>query len=434
MIVTPYATFKGYGGYRGAGSRYPSHYGARLGALLGEGVERGAGMIPRLLGFGAYEIKRNTLLGMGTDPPSINNSQSDKVIFRHREFIGDVRTGTIPAGQTVTEFKIDSFNINPANTRLFPLGSNIAANFQEYEMRGMIVEIKTLSSEFALSSILGSMFVGTQYNAGSPAPETKQELENLQFSTSSKPSESLIHGIECARALNVDTHLYVAVDNNYNGGDPRFFDLGTIYVGTQGNPLANAPIGELWVSYEVALIKPRLQAPITKSLYYASSNLSSGNLFSSAGLGNAHANISPSSYQGIDIVQTQTSFIDINFPKISQSWKVNMYWRFSASIVPETFTFELPAGANAGMTLKEVYSNHMDTTFQSGTFYGANEDSFASDEFCLGFIVDINQQNATDQFNIARITMIDLNPFPANPVNCCYIDITSWNTKVTKTV
>lgn len=64
--------------------------------------------------------------------------------------------------------------------------------------------------------------------------------------------------VECARVNDVLTHLYIANDGKYQGGDKRFYDLGTLYIGTQGLSAETAAVAEIWITYDITLFKPRL--------------------------------------------------------------------------------------------------------------------------------------------------------------------------------
>lgn len=254
-------TVRGRGGYIASGDKYQRgfapDYGARLGSVMGEGLHS----LAEVLGFGEYEVKQNSLLGnitLGTDPPTVRNTKrGEATIFTHREYIGDLKSGSFAPGGT-SPFTIQAYPLNPGNSDLFPWLSTIAHNFQEWEPRGMIVELKSLSSNYAAGLSMGAMFAATQYNVLTPPPVSKIELENLEYSTSSKPSTTCLHAIECARGNDMLTHLYVASDANYQGGDARLYDLGNLYLGSFGIPVSDAPIAEIWVTYEIALYKPTL--------------------------------------------------------------------------------------------------------------------------------------------------------------------------------
>lgn len=220
---------------------------------------------PKLAGLGEYTIRSNTLmkaLDMGMDPPRVNNTnKGEATIVKHREYVQDITSGT----GNPSAFKRDDFSVNPGNSTLFPWLSSIAINYQEYEIRGMIVEIKTLSTDFSTSFSLGSVFASADYNVLGPDPANKQQIENMEYASSAKPSCSIILPIECDPRNDSNTHLYVAKNNDYQGGDRRLFDLCKIYIGSQGLPAATgSTIAELWISYEVALFKPIIQGNIVE--------------------------------------------------------------------------------------------------------------------------------------------------------------------------
>jgi hypothetical protein len=151
------------------------------------------------------------------------------------------------------------------------------SRFQEYEPLGIVFYVKTLSSDFNTTLNMGAIFAASDYNVLDPPPVDKRHLENQQYSTSCKPSCSLIHGIECAPRLDSNTHLYVARNNDYQGGDRRLYDLCRTYIGSQGipNPAGAAvPLGEMWVTYQFAFFKPILPevALDTASAHFQLSN------------------------------------------------------------------------------------------------------------------------------------------------------------------
>jgi len=318
VVMTPYGTLTGLGGYETWGRDVGAAVGGHLGGMAQNAFRN-------LTGLGEYKVKMNTLWD-GTDPPQVVNTfGEDATIIRHREYLGDLRSGEFPAGGAVTDFVIGQWTIQPGNPALFPWLSTIADNYQEYEMRGMIIELKTLTSDFSDKSVLGSYFVGTQYNVLEPKPTSKRQLENLQYSTSSKPSESMIHAIECAPNLNAQTHLYVAQDGVVKTGDSRLYDLGNIFIGSQGIPVENAPIAEIWCSYEVALFKPQLGVPLLASWTFRNYGKVTNALFG-VGAG-VKLQPDPGSYSGIKV--TIDTLIDdkfkITFPDLDGLWDVFIY-------------------------------------------------------------------------------------------------------------
>lgn len=433
IISTPWSTLVGYGGYKrkykdlmeSGACNCPTSVGGKVGAWIGDGIQSG---IKYLTGMGEYQIQQNSLYH-GTDPPKIVNSpQGEEVIIRHREFLGDLNSG--PLSGSVTAFDLNFYAINPGNSKLFPWLSNIASNFQEWELRGMVVQLKSLSSEYAANSVLGSYFVGTQYNALSPPPLSKRELENLEYSTSAKPSESIIHGIECARHLSADTHLYVAQDSNYDNGDRRFYDLGNIYIGSAGLNVADAPIAEIWVSYEVALYKPQLQAPITKTWVAANTSGAITAVFPWGLNAGQLITPQPGSYMGItaNIDTTLAQTMVFNFPAIEAIYKIDCYRTFDAAVTPTlTATVTYAPGVGGINLFAQPLGGD---PFANPSFLAG---STATARKAISTLVAIDPKHITDQGVWARL-QLEFNAFATNNNNGWIIVIESWNPKVSLVV
>ncbi|QMW68697.1 capsid protein [Crucivirus-183] len=232
-----------------------SNYGARLGAVLGEGAQ---GLFKAITGYGQYKLalkpKKNSLISMGQSPPVMMNAADGRKIMRHREFLQDIVTG--PAGI----FTNQSFRINPGDPTTFPWLSTIARCFEEYQIRGMLFEFKSTSGNALTSTntALGSVIMATQYDSAKNAFTTKSEMENHEYSASAKQSESMMHAIECAPRLSVLPQLYVRSGATPAGTDPRLYDFGLFQIATDGQQGNNVTIGELWVTYEVEFYKAQL--------------------------------------------------------------------------------------------------------------------------------------------------------------------------------
>lgn len=245
---------------RGRGA-YKKDYGERLGSVVGEGLqELLAHFNPlKLLGFGDYapapfakDIKEN-VLSMGNDPPEIINGPEGDVVIRHREFLGDITTGA--AGVFTTR----GYSINPGVPETFPWLSQIAHAFEQYRIEGMIFEFKSTSAD-ALSSTntaLGTVIMATQYDATRPDFASKQQMENHQYAASARQSSSMLHPIECARSQSVLDDLYIRSGGLDLNEDLRFTDFGKFQIATTGQQGNGVNIGELWVSYQIRLLKPQ---------------------------------------------------------------------------------------------------------------------------------------------------------------------------------
>lgn len=238
---------KGRGGFfEDAGSRVGSFLGKKAGGLLSE-----------IFGVGSYSVTRNTLTAQASDPPVLSNTKGATRV-QHREYIQDV------SGSTA--FAIQSFPINPGLNTTFPWLASVANCFEQYILHGILFEFKSTSAT-ALNSTntaLGTVILATEYNALHSNFANKREMENYVYSTSCSPDTSALHPIECARDVNVLTELYVRNIPPVLASDLRFSDLGRFQIATVGMQAA-AVIGELWVTYDIELIKPKLPDAISST-------------------------------------------------------------------------------------------------------------------------------------------------------------------------
>lgn len=228
-----------------------------FGNFMRGAVNIGARVLPMIAGMGDYNINYNSLMSNGAsgEVPQFGGLGNGlgSIRVRHREYIQDVFSST--------SFVNDSFPINPANSEAFPWLSGIAQQFQEYRFHGLVFFFKSMSAE-ALNSTntaLGTVIMSTDYNAASSPYQSKSAAENAQFTVSCKPSEDLVHGIECDPSQIVNQgHLYVAASRNGTappGEDIKTYNMGNFQIMTQGSQ-AVANIGELWVTYDIELLKP----------------------------------------------------------------------------------------------------------------------------------------------------------------------------------
>lgn len=238
---------------RGIGGLAGRYFGGSGGAELGS---KAAGWFADILGVGDYRVNSNSII-RGTDPPLFNKNGRGTII-RHREYITDINSSIA--------FEYKTFSINPGLGGSFPWLHQIASNFEEYCIRGMVFEFKSNSAD-ALNSTntaLGTVIMATQYNTLNPPFTDKQTMENYEFCTSAKPSQSFVHPIECAVGENPLHVMYVRTGET-TIGDKRLYDLGTFQISTVGMQAASV-IGELWVTYDVEFLKPRL-SPVNEEYH-----------------------------------------------------------------------------------------------------------------------------------------------------------------------
>lgn len=224
--------------------------GGFLGGPAGAAIGSKAGdLLSTITGFGDYEINENSL-AKGQTIPSFRLS-SDGVEIAHREFIADV------VGSTA--FVNKAYDVNPGLAASFPWLSQVAVNFEEYEMLGLVYEYRPSSGSAisSTSSALGVVVLATDYNVLKPNFLTKQQMESYEFSSSTVPFNGICHPVECAPRSNVLDTMYVRNSAVPVGADQRMYDLGSFQIATQGMQ-SSYTVGELWVSYHLKLKKPRI--------------------------------------------------------------------------------------------------------------------------------------------------------------------------------
>jgi hypothetical protein len=223
---------------------------------LGQGLSR-------LVGFGDYEVVSNSLGRLGGVIPPGEAIPSFGVMgastrVRHREYLGDI---TVPSSPTA--FTLASYVVNPGNAYTFPWLATIANQYQQYKFDGLIFEFRTLSSDITSGGALGAVIMASNYDVVQDNFANKIQMENSQYAVSTKPSCSMIHTMECAPGQVANNLYYVSSfgPSSVAGQDNRFYDLANFQLATQGLPgSAGQVLGELWVSYDVQLFKPVINA------------------------------------------------------------------------------------------------------------------------------------------------------------------------------
>lgn len=229
----------------------------------------GADLIDTLFGFGDYHdtLRFNSLLPGRPEsimssggPPRIQNKRSSRGwVATKREYFGEL-SGSVGFAST-------TYNINPTNGAMFPFLAGIAANFDEFCISGMLIELNSEATNNSTSN-LGTMIVSTQYDVNSLPFANKVQMLNYQFTKSCKPTETLIHGIECAGESTFARVLFTSnSDRTGVSRDPNLANLGVVTIATQGQPNTSI-VAEQWVTYDIELLKDKLFPSITNSLSF----------------------------------------------------------------------------------------------------------------------------------------------------------------------
>lgn len=252
--LVPDGTFANFGG--AAGGSLGGYLGGSPGGIAGMGIGAYLGSkFSQLVGFGDYQIKANSLvdLPMGSQLAAFGNMELGTIV-RHREYIRDVVVPAAPGS-----FANITFALNPGLSGSFPWLATIAGQYQEYQWMGCVFEFRSTSSETATGLALGSVVMASNYDTAEAAYVDKREMENSQYCVSAKPNVTFHHPIECDPSVSSVRVKYVRNGAVPAGKDARLYDHCNVNIATVGLPTGTSGnLGELWVSYEVALYKPIL--------------------------------------------------------------------------------------------------------------------------------------------------------------------------------
>lgn len=276
---TQFARLKGRGDYA---EDIGGALGRVAGGALGNLANKAWGGFKQLMGFGDYRArtaahnavyKKNPDLYRGGRFPMAMSAGANAVQFaggpprvQHREYVGPVYGGS--------GFVTRVYRIQPGQRGvnvLMPWGSSVASCFQQYKLHGMILEFVSTSSDYSATSALGSVMMSTLYDSTATPLASVLEIDNNDYTTMDKPSESFIHPIECATEETPVTVRYVRSSNQAEtGNDSRWDDVGIFQLSTNGLIAdSSTQIGELWCNYDIEFLKPALPDLHAGVTYYA---------------------------------------------------------------------------------------------------------------------------------------------------------------------
>jgi hypothetical protein len=317
--------------------------GSKIGKWLGSGIGS-------IFGSGDYTLmgpqpSYNVLTNSTQIPQFSQTRQSTQVC--HREYLGDIN-GT--AG-----FNNTSYPLNPGVAGTFPWLATVAQNFQEYKFHGLIFEFRPLITDFVTNGAPGVVVMATNYNADSPVYTSKQQMENSEFAVSVKPTNALIHGVECKISETILPHRYIRSGAVPANQDLRLYDYGNFQFATQANPVQD--LGELWVSYCVELLKPILPLDIGGDV---SSNHTYRTLVS--GLVSPLGANSVTNVGSLAVTSTPTTISWFAQPQ--QQYFVTFMWTFGSA------AFIAPGFSITGLSFQQYFAGDTGTNVTAPTAGG----------------------------------------------------------------
>lgn len=181
--------------------------------------------------------------------------------MQHKEFLCDIVSGVAGAGGS-SVFKLDNFDLNPGDKKVFPWLSAVAARFSQWRPVGMYFLYTSNSGDItATSAGVGTVVMSTDYDPKSSFPKNKAQMLSNIFAMAFKPSLSNMHNIDCNSRSRPTDQLYVRTaprpGPGQAGNSGRLTDIGTFYIATQGCT-PEQTMGTLEVVYDFELNHPEL--------------------------------------------------------------------------------------------------------------------------------------------------------------------------------
>lgn len=295
-------------------------YGRYLGPHVGNVVRSLPAAFRFISGSGDY-YTGGSRMNMGKGIPKFSTG-NNCVTIAHREYIGTV--------SSATSFTNTTYSLNPGIAATFPWLSGVAQQFEEYDFKGLVFQFRSTSANSlnSTNTALGTIIGAVQYNALNDAFASRQQMENYEYSKSGKPSVDNLYPVECDFSQNPLDNLYIRNGPVPSGADARLYDLGTFNIAADGSQAA-AVVGELWVSYNICLYKPKLLPTSTQTALSCHWQITPGNVASATPLGSGSS--AETEIAGSSLSISFTGAGAITFPASVQSGKFYLHYHVTGS-------------------------------------------------------------------------------------------------------
>lgn len=230
-------------------------------APLAAGAEIASNYVGRGMYSGGASVGNGLISGSASTMPRMRNlnDETGTLVVSHRERLSDVFA---PAD---SGFHQDVFTVSPGIEKTFPWLSQIAANYEEYELMQCVFEYDghSLVGINDTLEVQGSLCMATQMNVKDKAFRDRHEMERFPHASKCAQHGSMAHGVECdPRKITGDGHRYIRMGGLAKDEDARDFDHAKFTLGQYNTPteLFGKEIGQLFVFYTVKLIKPKISS------------------------------------------------------------------------------------------------------------------------------------------------------------------------------
>lgn len=268
--------YTGRGLYRGKGGYWMQKlFGAKPGGFLDSLGDAAADVTSRFVpgydmalrgataiakGMGEYTVSNQLVSGAQNAfqvPSFTPGSDGASVCISHKEYVGNIY-----APSATGAFVNQAYQINPGLENLFPWLSQVAVNYEEYDLKQCMFTFRSTVSDYnSGTGQCGQVIMATQYNASLEPFSDKLTMMSYDSANSSKTTEHQVHGVECdPRKLSGSPGKYVRWQPLDQDQDIKEYDHAQFNIAIADIPagFVNQSIGELWISYTVELRKPKL--------------------------------------------------------------------------------------------------------------------------------------------------------------------------------
>jgi len=275
-------------------------------------------------------------------------------------------------GTTSTNLNVNlALYLNPGNSVLFPIFSQIAATYEQFRVNELIFSYETEAYAASGTNVsAGKVILATNYDPSDVQFSSDTQMENYFNSDRGAPFAEIVHdamgGDHALRDEPVKCYFVNSAANTIaptsDSTNNKFYDVGLFQLATQGNASATAEIGELYVTYSFTMIRPKQQTP-------AGQNLPSSH-YNGAVQTTANAFVGSTKVAGSNINMTVASNV-ITFATLG---------RYNVLLVNVDTTTTTSGAPTLGAGVTYVVQTNYAT-------YGVSGD--ASNRFAMYFVVDV---------------------------------------------
>jgi hypothetical protein len=202
---------------------------------------------------------------------SITNTSTivDHFSRRTEKIVNLVSPGTTAFTQLLTTANQNGLFINPGNSIMFPIFSQIASNYEQYRVRYLCFHYATEAYAGAQTvASAGKVILVTNFDQSDAAFTTSTQAENYDHMVKGPPFANLQHCVMqkkgASRGFLPLNDYFVNPSGNLSAptGDSsqgKFYDIGLFQVMCE-QLAATGEIGELYVTYEFDMIRPKQSA------------------------------------------------------------------------------------------------------------------------------------------------------------------------------